>query len=132
MRVVGSRLVPSFNPTLQTCYITRLIVTRYDDVVELAAATVSAAKLGDPLDADTVFGPLATLSQQTIVRCYIHSGIDEGARVVAGGDVDASFAGGSWVVGRADGVRRRRPCNARRARGDLRSRAHDHACDLHR
>ena len=99
---VGGVLLRScLRNTGQTCYIsTRLIVTpeRYDEVVELAAATVSAAQLGDPLDPATVFGPVATTAQRDIVRGYIRSGLDEGARVVAGGEVPAPFEHGSWVT----------------------------------
>lgn len=87
--------------TGQTCYIsTRLIVTpeRYAQVVDLAAGAVASAPLGDPLDASTVFGPLATAAQRGLVHEYIRSGIGEGARVVAGGDVPPPFADGSWVV----------------------------------
>jgi aldehyde dehydrogenase (NAD+) len=98
---MGSVLLRScLRNTGQTCYIsTRLIATpeRYDEVVELAATTVSAAQLGDPLDPATVFGPVATAAQRDIVRGYIRSGIDEGARVVAGGDVRAPIEQGSWV-----------------------------------
>lgn len=87
--------------TGQTCYIsTRIIATpeRYEDVVALAASTVSAAVLGDPLDSSTVFGPVATSAQRDIVRGYIDVAIEEGARVVAGGDVPPPFDSGSWVV----------------------------------
>ena len=87
--------------TGQTCYISSRIVTtpeRYDEVVELAAAAVSAAAVGDPLDASTVFGPLATAAQRDTVRGYVRSGIEEGARVVAGGDVAPAFPHGSWAV----------------------------------
>ncbi len=100
--VLGSVLLRScMRNTGQTCYIsTRVVVTpeRYDEVVELAAATVSAAVVGDPFDSATVFGPLATAAQRDIVRGYVRSGIQEGARVVTGGDVAPSFVRGSWAV----------------------------------
>ncbi|WP_396656294.1 aldehyde dehydrogenase family protein [Microbacterium sp.] len=99
---MGSVLIRScLRNTGQTCYIaTRLIATpeRYDEVVALAAATVSGAVLGDPLDERTVFGPVATAAQRDIVRGFIDSGLAEGARPVAGGDVPPPFARGSWVV----------------------------------
>ena len=87
--------------TGQTCYIsTRLIVTpdRYDEVVEMAAATISAARQGDPLDPETVFGPVATSAQHESVTGYIRAGLAEGARAVAGGDLAPRFAGGAWVT----------------------------------
>lgn len=87
--------------TGQTCYIsTRLIVTpeRYDEVVALAAEVVARAQLGDPLDVATEFGPVATAAQQEVARGLIASGIEEGARVVTGGDRAPAFGRGSWVV----------------------------------
>jgi aldehyde dehydrogenase (NAD+) len=87
--------------TGQTCFVSaRIVVTkeRYSEVVERAAATVTAATVGDPFDVDTVFGPLATAAQREVVLGYIRSGIDEGARVAAGGDVAAPFDRGSWVA----------------------------------
>lgn len=86
--------------TGQTCYIsTRLIATpeRYDALVEMVAATVSAAAVGDPLDAATVFGPVASAAQRDVVRGYIRVGVDEGARAVVGGDVAPPFEAG-WFV----------------------------------
>lgn len=87
--------------TGQTCYIsTRIIATRqrYDEVVDMVAATIGAAPVGDPLDPATVFGPVATRAQRDIVTGYIRSGIAEGARVVLGGDVAPPLPIGSWVA----------------------------------
>ncbi|HET8926492.1 MAG TPA: aldehyde dehydrogenase family protein [Microbacterium sp.] len=99
---MGAVLIRScLRNTGQTCYIaTRIIATpeRYDDVVALAAETVSHAALGDPLDERTVFGPVATAAQRDIVRGFIESGLAEGARAVVGGDVPSPFEQGSWVV----------------------------------
>jgi aldehyde dehydrogenase (NAD+) len=47
--------------------------------------TVAAAKQGDPLDADTVFGPLATKQQRDTVLDSIGSALGEGARATTGG-----------------------------------------------
>ena len=98
----GSALLRScLRNTGQTCFVSaRIVVTkeRYNEVVELAAATVAAATVGDPFDVATVFGPLATAVQRDIVLGYIRSGIDEGARVAAGGDVAVPFDRGSWVA----------------------------------
>lgn len=87
--------------TGQTCYIsTRLIVTpeRYDEVVDMVAATVAAARVGDPLDPATVFGPVATQAQRDSVMGHIRAGIREGARPVVGGDVPPPLDGGSFVA----------------------------------
>ncbi|MEV8020933.1 aldehyde dehydrogenase family protein [Streptomyces sp. NPDC086554] len=64
----------------QTCSAwTRMLVdsARYDEAVELAAA--AAAKYGSRI------GPVVNAKQQARVRGYIEKGVEEGARVVAGG-----------------------------------------------
>ncbi|MGY0487506.1 aldehyde dehydrogenase family protein [Streptomyces sp. WG-D5] len=64
----------------QTCSAwTRMLVhtSQYDEAVELAAA--AAAKYGDRI------GPLVNAKQQARVRGYIDKGVEEGARLVAGG-----------------------------------------------
>jgi len=100
-QLAGALLRGCLRNTGQTCFVSaRMVVTadRYDEVVELAAETVAAAPIGDPLDDATVFGPLATSAQQAVVRGYIRSGIDEGARVATGGDVPAPLDPGAWVT----------------------------------
>ncbi|MDO9589536.1 MAG: aldehyde dehydrogenase family protein, partial [Microcella sp.] len=85
LELLGSVLVRScLRNTGQTCYIsTRILVTPENEaaVVQLVAETIASSTLGDPLDAATVFGPVATEAQDAIVRGFIRSGIDEGARV---------------------------------------------------
>ncbi|WAL94592.1 aldehyde dehydrogenase family protein [Streptomyces sp. Je 1-369] len=64
----------------QTCSAwTRMLVhtDRYDEAVELAAA--AAAKYGDRI------GPVVNAKQQARVRGYIEKGVEDGARIVAGG-----------------------------------------------
>ncbi|MGW2227725.1 aldehyde dehydrogenase family protein [Streptomyces formicae] len=64
----------------QTCSAwTRMLVhtARYDEAVELAAA--AAAKYGPRI------GPVVNAKQQARVRGYIEKGVEEGARIVAGG-----------------------------------------------
>jgi len=99
---VGAALLRScLRNTGQTCFVSaRMVVTRelYDDVVELAAQTVAAAPVGDPLDGATVFGPVAVAAQRDVVLGYIRSGLQEGARAVTGGDVAAPFEAGWWVT----------------------------------
>ncbi|GGC78117.1 aldehyde dehydrogenase [Tersicoccus solisilvae] len=80
--------------TGQTCYIsTRILapVSRYEEVVERAAATVGAAVQGDPLDERTVFGPMATASQYETVLGFVRDGLAEGARAVTGGRTAAGL-----------------------------------------
>lgn len=91
----------SMRNTGQTCYIsTRLVTTpdRYDELVDMVTATVAAAHVGDPLDPETVFGPVATLAQRDRVLGYIRAGVTEGARATVGGDVAPPLPGGAFVA----------------------------------
>ena len=72
----------------QTCNApTRMLVAQeiYDEAVEVAARAADAVRVGDPLDQTTFMGPVAGRKQFETVRGYIETGIDEGARLVAGG-----------------------------------------------
>jgi aldehyde dehydrogenase (NAD+) len=58
----------------------------YDEIVEIAAATARAIKVQQPADAEPrAIGPLANANQFQKVQALIQKGIDEGARVAAGG-----------------------------------------------
>ncbi|GAA4475649.1 aldehyde dehydrogenase family protein [Rhodococcus olei] len=85
--------------TGQTCYIaTRILAParRYDEVVDTVTRTVAAGKQGDPFDADTVFGPVATRAQFDIVLDFLESAHTEGARATTGGARAAAERG--WFV----------------------------------
>jgi aldehyde dehydrogenase (NAD+) len=72
----------------QTCNApTRMLVSQevYDEAVEAAARAARDVAVGDPTDATTFMGPVAGRKQYDTVRGYIRAGIDEGARLVAGG-----------------------------------------------
>ncbi|WP_432190306.1 aldehyde dehydrogenase family protein [Streptomyces sp. Tue6028] len=72
----------------QTCSAwTRMLVDadRYEEAVELAAAAVANYRPGDPTLPGTRLGPLVNAKQRDRVRGYIAKGIEEGARLVAGG-----------------------------------------------
>ncbi|QYY29030.1 MULTISPECIES: aldehyde dehydrogenase family protein [Cupriavidus] len=75
---------------------TRLLVsrTRYDEALAIAAATAGALQVGDPADPATKIGPLSNRAQFEKVQQMIGIGIEEGARVIAGGP------------GRPDGIER--------------------------
>ncbi|MFF0527834.1 aldehyde dehydrogenase family protein [Nocardia amikacinitolerans] len=60
----------------------------YDRVVAGVCDEVSALTIGDPLDADTVLGPLSSRSQSDIVLEFIKSGVAEGATLLT----DAEYA----------------------------------------
>lgn len=72
----------------QTCIAqTRILVPRdkLAEVEKLAADHAETFTLGDPLADGTRLGPLASDIQRERVRDYIRKGIDEGAKLVAGG-----------------------------------------------
>lgn len=78
----------SMRNTGQTCYIsTRILApaSRYDEVVDMVTSTIAAGQQGDPLDPDTVFGPLATSGQRDLVVGFLEGARAEGARVTTGG-----------------------------------------------
>jgi acyl-CoA reductase-like NAD-dependent aldehyde dehydrogenase len=84
----------------QTCSAwTRMVVprTRLDEVLELASATVARLKIGDPLDSASKLGPLVSGPQRQRVEEYIQKGLQEGARLVAGGKRPAEFTRGHYV-----------------------------------
>lgn len=66
---------------------TRIYVHRkhYDRVVDELAERANALRLGPGMDEETDMGPLVSAKQQQTVLDYIQKGIEEGARLVAGG-----------------------------------------------
>ncbi|MEV7727824.1 aldehyde dehydrogenase family protein [Streptomyces sp. NPDC087917] len=76
------------NNTGQSCNaLTRMLVQRdqYEEAVTLAAAAAAKYVAGDPLDPATRLGPVVNATQRDRVRAYIAKGVEEGARLVAGG-----------------------------------------------
>jgi acyl-CoA reductase-like NAD-dependent aldehyde dehydrogenase len=72
----------------QTCSaLTRMLVPRQRlaEAEELAKATAETFTPGDPFESSTRLGPLVSDVQRERVRGYIEKGIDEGARLIAGG-----------------------------------------------
>ncbi len=72
----------------QTCSaLTRMLVPRgrQAEAEQVAAATASVFKVGDPFAEDSRLGPLASSAQRDRVEGYIAKGIEQGAKVVAGG-----------------------------------------------
>jgi aldehyde dehydrogenase (NAD+) len=73
----------------QTCTAwTRMLVpaSRYDEAVELAVQAAAKFAPGDPTDAKTRLGPMASAAQRDRVNGYIERGVAEGAKQVLGGD----------------------------------------------
>ncbi len=67
---------------------TRAIVHRsvYDQVVGGLSQMAGALKVGDPLEKDTVMGPLITEAHLNRVQGYVASGREQGGEIVAGGN----------------------------------------------
>jgi len=78
---------------------TRLLVPRdrYDEAVEIAAATMAAIGTGDPTDPGTVCGPVISAAQRDRVLGYLDLARAEGGRFATGGGVDETRPRGFWV-----------------------------------
>ncbi len=86
-----------FNNTGQSCNApTRMLVERsiYDKAVEIAAETANKTRVGSAHEAGNHIGPVVSAAQFDKIQGLIQKGIDEGARLVAGG------------LGRPDGLNR--------------------------
>lgn len=66
---------------------TRILASRsrYHEVVDALTGMVNGMVVGDPSDPATEIGPLAAQRQRERVEGYIRIGLDEGAKVAAGG-----------------------------------------------
>jgi acyl-CoA reductase-like NAD-dependent aldehyde dehydrogenase len=72
----------------QTCsMLSRVLVPEAmaAELVERMVDIVSAQQVGDPLDPNTVIGPLIREERRAAVERYVDSGLAEGAKLVAGG-----------------------------------------------
>jgi acyl-CoA reductase-like NAD-dependent aldehyde dehydrogenase len=72
----------------QTCTaLTRMLVprSRLAEVEQIAAAAAHQARPGDPFDPEAQLGPVVSAAQRDRVRAYIRTGIEEGAKLIAGG-----------------------------------------------
>jgi betaine-aldehyde dehydrogenase len=86
--------------TGQVCAaLTRVVVSRrrHDDLVDAMAARLAKVKIGDPFDPATEMGPLAMSRQRDRVEGYIAKGVDEGAKLAAGGGRPAHLNRGFYV-----------------------------------
>jgi acyl-CoA reductase-like NAD-dependent aldehyde dehydrogenase len=71
--------------------------SRYDEIVEKIANSAAAMPAGLPDDPSAMIGPLISEKQRERVEGYIKKGIEEGARVVAGGGRPEGLDSG-WFV----------------------------------
>src|SRR4051794_4528395 len=102
MRAVPDGIGKCFLNSGQTCSaLTRMLVPRerLPEVEAIAAATLEHFPVGDPLTPGSAVGPLVSDAQRERVRGYIRRGVEEGARLVAGGDeAPAGFEEGGYFV----------------------------------
>ncbi|CAO5161090.1 Geranial dehydrogenase [Frankia sp. AiPs1] len=79
--------------------LTRIVVPRrvQDEFVEALAQTFSQVVVGDPYDARTQMGPLASARQRDRVEGYIRAGVDGGATLVTGGGRPAHLERGFYI-----------------------------------
>jgi aldehyde dehydrogenase (NAD+) len=85
----------------QTCSaLTRMLVPRdrLPEAEQIAAVVAAAFAPGDPFAAETRLGPLVSDVQRERVRGYIRKGVEEGAKLVTGGeDAPAGLERGYYV-----------------------------------
>lgn len=71
--------------------------SRYDEVVEKVSAAASGMQCGLPDDPAAMIGPLISEKQRDRVESYIKKGVEEGARITAGGGRPEGLDSG-WYV----------------------------------
>jgi acyl-CoA reductase-like NAD-dependent aldehyde dehydrogenase len=89
VRAVPDGIGKCFLNSGQTCSaLTRMLVPRerLPEVEAIAAAALEHFPVGDPLEQGSTLGPLVSEAQRERVRGYIRRGVEEGARLVAGGE----------------------------------------------
>lgn len=85
--IPGAASAIFFNHGQCCCAGSRLYVAQeiFDEVTEGVAAIAKNIKLGDGLNTQTQMGPLVSDIQLRRVCSYLQSGVDEGAKAIAGG-----------------------------------------------
>lgn len=72
----------------------------HDEFVSKVVAGLKAVVIGDPLDAKTEMGPIASREHRDSIESYIKIGTEEGAKLVLGGERPTAppFDKGYWVM----------------------------------
>ncbi len=102
LAAAGARGVAAcFNNNGQSCDApSRMLVpaARHDEAAAHAAAAARAFVVGDPADPATTLGPVVSFRQFERIQGLIQAGIDEGARLVAGGPGRPDGLNRGWYV----------------------------------
>jgi acyl-CoA reductase-like NAD-dependent aldehyde dehydrogenase len=101
-RAIPGLVEASFANAGQICIKTqRLIVARqiFDDFVERFVAATRALKTGDPLDPETVVGPLIERRHVERVIAWVREAEAGGAKVLVGGEASGSIVEPTVLVG---------------------------------
>ncbi len=100
-QAVPMAIQAGFTNSGQACIAgTRILVPqqRLAEVEALAKAAVEQTRSGDPRDPATAIGPMVSRRQWERVQRYIRIGIDEGARLLAGGEGLPQGLKAGWFV----------------------------------
>jgi betaine-aldehyde dehydrogenase len=100
---ISGAMLGNFYSTGQVCSNgTRVFVHRRikDAFLDRLVERTKTIRLGDPLDPETQMGPLVSARQRERVLSYMRLGVEEGARLVTGGDVARlqGFEKGTFVL----------------------------------
>jgi acyl-CoA reductase-like NAD-dependent aldehyde dehydrogenase len=95
-RCVEASIFAVFGNTGQDCCArSRMLVQRavYDELLERLVKRTNALRLGQPLDEQTEIGPLISAGQRQRSLDYIALGQNEGAQLIAGGNIPDNSEG---------------------------------------
>jgi acyl-CoA reductase-like NAD-dependent aldehyde dehydrogenase len=98
--VLGALLPASIGHTGQVCAaLTRVLLprSRYDEFVHAMSAALDSIPVGDPFEPTTMLGPIAMERQRDRIEEYIRLGVEEGARIAAGGSRPEGIGRGYYL-----------------------------------
>ena len=126
---VDGILWSAFGTSGQRCTAaSRVIVHRaaYDELASKLVAGAEKMRLGPGWEDDTDLGPVINQAAIEKIHSYTQVGVDEGAKLLTGGEVATEQRARRRLLLPPDDLRRRRSADAHRPGGDLRP---DHRID---
>jgi 5-carboxymethyl-2-hydroxymuconic-semialdehyde dehydrogenase len=97
---VDAALAQIFTMNGQRCTAgSRLLVQEplYEQIVQAVAARAANVRVGDPFSERTELGPLIRPEHHERVLSYINSAVDQGARLLTGGERPANLSDGNFL-----------------------------------